>query len=154
MLRLKSFTDQVKQVEQKCVWAPHQSQNSHKMPNCLLCQISSMVFILLAVRAEPPDQLVPHPRALDNILSQLMALGKAEGGRKIQECQQLRNQLRGFPKLCLCRARKHDFLSFLDKSFVPMRNRMEGWVLTSSQWAVSSLFIRHGVQLRSGNRIT
>ena len=91
---------------------------------------------------------------LDNILSQLMALAKAEGGRRIQECQQLCYQFRSFPKLCLCRARKHDFLSFLDKSSVPMRNWMEGWVLTSSQWAVTSLFIRHGVQLRSEHGIT
>ena len=58
-LRLKSVTDQVKQVQQKCVGAPHQFQNSHKMPNCLLCQISSMVFIFLVVGAEPLDQLVP-----------------------------------------------------------------------------------------------
>merc|ERR1711963_1101994 len=90
-VRLKSFTDQVKQVEQKCVGAPHQIQNSHKMPNCLqviLCEISSKVYILLVVRAEPPDQLVPDPRPLDNISSPLMALGKPEDGRKIQECQQ------------------------------------------------------------------
>merc|ERR1712227_753800 len=62
-VRLKSFTDQVKQVEQKCVGAPHQIQNSHKMPNCLqviLCEISSKVYILLVVRAEPPPSRLAY----------------------------------------------------------------------------------------------